>query len=292
MAMDMNIDLFWGQTADAKRFCLELRPSSGLELAVISGGRERCEANYLVERESFPYRCIEFVLSGEGELDIEGKSYRLLPGTMFSYGPGVAHRIANSKANPMTKYFVDFTGSLADGLLKRIPIEYGHPIEIGRPEQCHSLFEELIRQGQGMGQATQDICSKLLECIALSASQSALPHGSMEGRAAAAFRRCEDYIRAKFMEIDSITEVAAACSVETAYMCRLFKRFERSSPYNYILRLRMNRAAESLREGQLLVKEVAAACGFKDQYLFSRQFKRVMGVSPERYRQLYPRGSS
>ena len=94
------------------------------------------------------------------------------------------------------------------------------------------------------------------------------------------------------MEIDSITEVAAACSVETAYMCRLFKRFERSSPYNYILRLRMNRAAESLREGQLLVKEVAAACGFKDQYLFSRQFKRVMGVSPERYRQLYPRGSS
>ena len=290
MAMDMNIDLFWGQTVDARRFCLDLRPPSDCELAVVSAGRERCEAHYLVERESFPYYCIEFVLSGEGELEVGGRNFKLFPGTMFSYGPDTAHKIVNSRTKPMTKYFVDFAGSRATPLLESIPLEHGNPIELGRPEQCYSLFEELIRQGQGMGSQIQGICAKLLECIVLAASQSSLPHGSMEGRAAAAFKRCDEYIRSNFMRIDSITEVAAACSIETAYMCRLFKRFAQSSPYNYILRLRMNRAAEALREGGPLIKEVAEACGFKDQYLFSRQFKRILGISPERYRELAFRG--
>jgi AraC-like DNA-binding protein len=286
MALDMNVDIFWSKTAEARRFILDLRPPPDAELAVVSGGRERCEPEYLVARESFPYHCLEFVLSGEGELEVGGKRFKLLPGSLFSYGPGVPHRIANSKNNPMTKYFVDFAGTRSDAFLEAIPLRPGEAAELGRPELLYSLFEELIRQGQAGGAQAQGICSKLLECLGQAARHSALPHGSLEGRAAEAFRKCEAYIRERYMSIGSIGEVAAACSIETAYMCRLFKRFERSSPYNLILRLRMGHAAEALRSGNPLVKEVAAACGFADQYQFSRQFKRVMGVSPERFKEL------
>lgn len=289
MAFDLNTDLFWKQTADVKRFTLDLRPPKGCKLTVVSGGRERCEPDYLVERESFPYHCIEFVLSGEGRFEIDGRRFGLSPGTMFSYGPGTAHKIENSKNAPMTKYFVDFAGSQAKALLKSVPLETGSPVELGRPEQCYSLFEELIHQGQGAGSRTQGICVKILECIALAAAQSSLPHGSLEGRAAAVFRKCDAFIRKNFMRVRSIGEVSAECSIETAYMCRLFKRFAKESPYRQILRLRMTRAAELLRDGAPLVKEVAEECGFSDQYLFSRQFRRVMGLSPARYRKLTER---
>ena len=253
--------LFWGQTIEERRFCLELNPSPDAELAVVSGGRERCEAHYLVEREGFPYQCLEFVLSGEGELEVGGRRFKLRPGTAFSYGPGVPHRLSNSKSKPMTKYFVDLCGRRATGLLAEMPLEHGTPVELGEPEQAYRLFEELIRQGLGMGRRSHELCAKLLECLCLAVSQTAMPHGSLSGKAASSFMKCKELIQGRFMEIGGLQELASACGLETAYMCRLFKKFERTSPYNYILRLRMNRAAELLRDGRSLVKEVAAAWG-------------------------------
>ncbi len=281
--------LFWGQTVEERRFCLEMNPSPDMELAVVSGGRERCKPHYLVERDGFPYQCLEFVLSGEGELEIAGRRFKLKPGTVFSYGPGVAHRISNSKSKPMTKYFADFSGRRAAELLAGIPLEHGTPVELSEPEQAYRLFEELIRQGLGMGRKSQELCAKLLECLCLAISQTAMPHGSMSGKAASSFMRCKEAIQARYMQIESLQELASACGLETAYMCRLFKKFERTSPYNYILRLRMGRAAELLRDGRSLVKEAASACGFQDQYQFSRCFKKVYGIAPGQYRTLSSR---
>ncbi|MFN6192040.1 MAG: helix-turn-helix domain-containing protein, partial [Planctomycetia bacterium] len=64
--------------------------------------------------------------------------------------------------------------------------------------------------------------------------------------------------------------------------CRLFRRFDNSSPYQYLLRQRMSLAADLLTHDGLLVRQVAAYLGFADQYQFSRAFKRVSGISPGR----------
>jgi len=287
---EVESNLFWGQTAESKRFCLDINPSPEADLAVVSGGRERCEPRYLVERDGFPYQCLEFVLSGEGELEIEGRRFKIKAGSVFSYGPGVRHRIATSKAKPMTKYFVDFCGLKAERLLKEIPLEHGVPLELGEPEHAYRLFEELVRHGLGMGRRSHELCSKLLECLFLAVSQSSAPYGSLSGKAASSFMKCKEIVQERFMELEGLQELADACGLEAAYMCRLFKKFERSSPYNYIMRLRMGRAAELLRDGRSLVKEVAASCGFQDQYQFSRCFKRMHGIAPGQYRELASRG--
>lgn len=63
------------------------------------------------------------------------------------------------------------------------------------------------------------------------------------------------------------------------------KKFTRKvgmSPMAYQLQVRMDRARLLLNS--LSVKETAAQLGYSDQYLFSRQFKKAMGVSPGRYR--------
>jgi AraC-like DNA-binding protein len=45
----------------------------------------------------------------------------------------------------------------------------------------------------------------------------------------------------------------------------------------------MNRAAALLLDQRMMVKEVADALGFADAFHFSRTFKRVYGISPERF---------
>ena len=96
----------------------------------------------------------------------------------------------------------------------------------------------------------------------------------------ATYQRCRNEINNHYLELTSLGEIASTCHVDQAYLCRLFKRFDQQSPYQYLLRLRMNYAAELLLVPGTLVKEVADKLGFEDQFHFSRTFKKVLGISP------------
>ena len=74
----------------------------------------------------------------------------------------------------------------------------------------------------------------------------------------------------------------SAAGLEESSVCRLFRRFQGTSPYQYLLRRKMNLAAAFLVESGGLVKEAAQRVGFADPYHFSRCFKTVHGVSPKK----------
>ena len=65
---------------------------------------------------------------------------------------------------------------------------------------------------------------------------------------------------------------------------RAFREAMGASPIDYLLRLRLRRAAALLREGPESVTRVAMAAGFSDSNYFARQFRRAMGASPREYR--------
>ena len=58
------------------------------------------------------------------------------------------------------------------------------------------------------------------------------------------------------------------------------------SPYQFLLRLKMNAAAEQLAQPGALVKNVAADFGFTNPFHFSRVFKSVFAVLPEMFRKI------
>ena len=58
------------------------------------------------------------------------------------------------------------------------------------------------------------------------------------------------------------------------------------TPKAYLNNLRIKKAKELLLDKKVKynVKQTAVACGFNDQYYFSRMFKRATGLSPDRYK--------
>jgi AraC-like DNA-binding protein len=64
----------------------------------------------------------------------------------------------------------------------------------------------------------------------------------------------------------------------------LFRRYDHQTPYQFLLRLKMNHAAERLQSPGTLVKQVAEETGFADPFHFSRMFKSVLGLSPDAFR--------
>ena len=113
-----------------------------------------------------------------------------------------------------------------------------------------------------------------------------MPWEARQTPAFSTYQRCRQHIATHFESLQSLEEIAAQCHVDRAYLCRLFRRYDNQTPYRFLLRLKMNLAAEKLLNPGVLVKQVAAELGFEDPFHFSRAFKNVIGLSPEAFRRV------
>ncbi|MDD5262917.1 MAG: AraC family transcriptional regulator [Methylacidiphilales bacterium] len=282
---------FSAQVSEAKRFFLDLNPASMGELAAVSGGCEHCQPDYSIKRSGFPFTTIEFVARGLGRLWLNGRIYDLTPGTVFVYGRNIPHQMQSDAQNPLVKYFVLFDGRSRRELMKECQLGHGRVLRVAHPEQIQQVFEDLIRHGRSDHPRRVRICTVALQYLMMKIGDDALPYGKTVGRAFATYQRCRQFIEEHYTEVRSLREVADACHLDLAYLCRLFQRFGRERPNRYLQHLRLNRAAELLQQSERAIKDVAAELGFSDPYNFSRAFHRNFGFPPGRIRQI-SRGAS
>ena len=271
---------------EARRFYLDLHPPKNWRLAVVCGGLERCNPDYAIDRKTFPFYSMEYVARGRGEVTLKGRTHSLQPGCLLSYGPGVPHRIIGDKADPLVKYFVDFTGTRATLLLRSCGLSPGRVSEVVPANALQPLFDELIQAGLRVRRESGVLCAKLLECLALRIAGAHTPPASAETQAFATFQRCLQHIEQHSLRLRTLGQIAGECHVNNAYLCRLFRRYDNQSPCQYLLRLKMNYAAQRLQQHDALVKKVAAEAGFDDPFHFSRAFTSIFGLSPSAFRGL------
>ncbi len=277
---------FSTDVAAARRFYLDLNPPKNRSLAVVCGGLEQCTPDYAIRRETFPFYSIEYVTRGSGKLKLKGRSYPLQPGRLFSYGPGIPHHITGTPSYPLVKYFVDFAGMDAAELLRSCNLPPGRVSEVLPTNALQPLWDELIQAGLRMRRESANLCVKLLECLALRIAGARAPFKGLETHAFATFQQCRQHIEEHSLRLRTLAQIAGECHVNNAYLCRLFRRYDNQSPYQYLLRLKMNHAAERLQQPDALVKVVAAESGFRDPFHFSRVFASVFGISPAGFREL------
>ncbi len=251
---------------------------------VVAAGCEHCLPAYRIERRDFPYYCLELVLDGAGFYTAGGARQALAPASIFLYGPGLAHRIECDPARPMVKYFVDFAGPGSRRLIRDAGLPIGAVFRAAKPQRLVDALEDLLRDGAENSPLSARMCASRVEYLLLRAGEDRMTPGSAQSRAYATFLRCSLVLEERCLALRNLSDVARACHVAPAYLCRLFQRYGRESPHQRLVRLKMGRAADRMASGGRLVKEVAAEIGYEDPYHFSKLFKRVYGLSPEQFR--------
>ena len=275
------------QVTGGRYFFLNLAPSRKVPVTLVMGGREHCNPDYRLERRAFPFYVLEYIVSGRGSVRLERRRHELGPGMVFAYAPTAHIDMAADSQDPMVKYFLSVAGRGVPGRFKRCGVELGHTRQLAAHAEVTSVLEDLVREGQRSGALARRICDALFELLLLKIEDTATlaPHANEPAREA--FLRCKALIDAEAERLATLEEIAAATGVEASSVCRWFRRFQGTSPYQYLLRRKMNIAAEHLVENGGLVKEAAQRVGFADPYHFSRAFKSVHGVAPRallRYR--------
>ena len=268
------------QVLEARRYYLNLNPPTDSELSLVCGGVERVFSNYVVQRKRFAYYAIEMVVEGSGELRLGSQDFPLAAGVVFSYGPTTPHRIANRGPGSMRKYYVDFIGTQAEALLQETGLLGGQPLRVTQLHEVLDLFEMLDREARCDSDNSDQVCAQLLRLILAKIKQRSFGGSLSLPRAYGTYERIREYIEHNYLQLRTIEEVAQHCDLTPIHLSRLFKRFSSEGAYKYLLRKKMNHAAELLLEEQLLIREVAERLGFSDAFQFSRAFKRIYGLPP------------
>lgn len=263
-----------------------LDPVEDGNFEVVFGGFERCAADYLIDRQDFPWYSLEFVSHGSGTLCLGGGDVQeLSPGSFFVYGPSSRQRIETSPDHPLGKYFVGFTGKEVEAFLESYDIRPGYVSRCLKGEPIRRAFDTLIERGIRKSRLARPLCASVTRQLLLMCRDDAMEPVSTDTPAYGTYSRGKDFIERNYLSMTSLEAIAKACEVDAPYLCRLFARFHDESPYQFLTRLRMEYASRLLLEGDVSVKSVAAALGFKDAFHFSRVFKSIHHVPPSRFRQ-------
>jgi AraC family transcriptional regulator len=105
----------------------------------------------------------------------------------------------------------------------------------------------------------------------------ALPRGRL--------RTVVDYIEGHLDSGPTLAQIAAVARLSPYHFARQFKTTTGLPPHQYVIARRVERAKQFLQSGtDLSLAAVAARAGFSDQSQFSYHFKRIIGVTPGRFR--------
>ena len=99
-------------------------------------------------------------------------------------------------------------------------------------------------------------------------------------------RRVQDFIEANLENNLGLADLAALANLGQRQFTLRFKRNTGLAPHQFLLRRRVERARQRVRDRHhdMNLAQIAADCGFYDESHLNRHFKNLLGVTPAQYR--------
>ena len=96
------------------------------------------------------------------------------------------------------------------------------------------------------------------------------------------------YLAEHYTEKITLSNLAERFNLDPFYLQKLFKRWMGQSPMEYLIYLRMTRAKSLIAGSTMTISEIAGTVGVDNISHFTRQFKKMEGMTPLQYRKLWP----
>ena len=169
--------------------------------------------------------------------------------------------------------------------LPRAPDAYLHAPITMQGAAAHLLQALCVRAKEVRGRPSSET-DRLLFLAMVRIALERLEHAPSErsGRARATWQSLREYVIEHFHRPISRDSTAAAFRLHPNYLSTLFVEQGGESFAHFLIRMRMERAAELLQSGTMSVAAVGAACGYQDPGYFIKAFRRFHRTTPGRFR--------
>lgn len=247
-----------------------------------------------------------FVIQGSIDLFEESESYAVQTGQTLVLSPGRRHGAINPYTPELRFFWIHFLFrdrvggdfSIApepSDLPKVRSIRVPKTATIDDAFRLEELFQRFVSD-QESGGLTANLASRLLVLILceIARQDAAIIHESTDAvqydRKAAIVANVRDSIDGLFSEQLSVSQLAKSLGLNPDYLERVYHNSTGERITEAINRKRIDVACSLLRDGTAVnVTEIAWKCGFNNATYFHRMFRRYTGLTPKRFRALYPR---
>jgi len=129
---------------------------------------------------------------------------------------------------------------------------------------------------------------RLLDCLRVfMKEQIKVARDKSENEAIRPIRIAKNYIMRHFSEPITLDDICAAAGFSVSYFSKLFKKETGEGFSRYLMRVRIDKAKELLRDTNLPITKVCEMVGYGDIKHFSGTFKKITSLNPGQYRKLY-----
>lgn len=265
-------------------------------------------AGWTLERQFTRAYWLLVATDGRGELEADGRAWTLGAGRCYLLAPGTLVGLASDAAQPVRLYRVAFdvlrpAGASAaspnaepsggedteagEGFVAfrrdRTALPYCGELAARHFHKIASLAGQLCEPGDPRGASggggrfrKQRLLLELLD---------ALPggEGANEADATGAVESALAYMNRHYAEELTRESLAAIAGMSEWHFAHTFKRRVGKSPMDCLNDIRMGKAKEKLLLTNGRVRDIALEVGFRDEFYFSRKFKKTVGLSPAEF---------
>ena len=270
-----------------------------MDLTIYQYGWEQCTPLHSFGPYIRNHYLFHYIASGRGALnsnrpDGTTKHYELSEGQGFLLAPGQVNTYYADKSDPWKYVWVEFDGLRAAESLEKAGLGPSQPIFLPSPKEAGKRVGE-----EAMYIATHSEASSLHLLGHLYLLLDALIEASASRREVKSGQLRDFYIQEAIHYIErnyrrelTVEEIADVCKLNRSYFSKIFKEFTGCTPQEFIIRLRLSKAADLMKLSNDSIGEISVKCGYPNQLHFSRAFKKRYGMSPREWRaqnQLRPR---
>lgn len=250
-------------------------------------GRAKCERGWNWHPLPLSDYDLWYVISGRGQLVLNGEAHPLTAGSCFHFKPGDRISAEQDPDDRLTVIFMHHTIEATE--TGPLP----HVIQI----QDTYWFEQLLNRLLSLDTSPEqpfieeefELLMKTALCHILR-EQHIVEHEQLKLNPMV--QQMVSYIKENPSAPLDTAAVATQVELSPRYASLLFKQGTGVSMKTFIARARIERASHLLTESTMNISQIADTLGYSDIYFFSRQFKRFLGESPTLYRKRTRRADS
>lgn len=259
-------------------------PLRHAEPNVCQYGMEECKAHHSFGPAVRDHFLLHFVTSGKGIFVSGGKQYTVKENEGFLIFPGEVAYYEADESTPWTYFWIGFSGG--GKLMQELGLSAEEPVfTFLNKNELTSVFTAMEKADETRTEGQLKLVGNLFMLLSEISPRSSLsiPSAGL-GTKEDYVEHAIHYIQQNYALKTTVNGIAAHLGIHRSYFTSIFKEHTHMSPQAFLLWVRMNKAKELLADEKLNVLGVAHSVGYEDALLFSRIFKKQVGISPREYR--------
>jgi len=245
-------------------------------------GEFYCDGSYNVERDTYYSYLIMYVRKGNGTVFFDNRTY-----------PVCANDVVILNCHQPHQYYTDtgwetlwlhFDGNSSSELFDLIYNRAGAVVPMGESKTVHRYLSSIVESFKNNKPLPEALISchihrMLVEILLLSS-------GTEEGGIDSINPVLDavSYIQTNFSRRLTVGEIAGYVNISPFHFSRLFKKEMGYSPYEYIIKTRIDHAKALLKNTKLTVKEISYLVGFNSESNFVNTFHESVSLTPNEFR--------